>query len=379
MKASAEASSVDLTEALARLRADRDSIPWPQRRQVVARIAGPLAEGQAGEPFRSLLLLLAEDSKWEVRKDVADALATIPDNDLAVLAEKLRDDSHTYVRRAAKQSIERRRKAAREAQKRKRGVDLVLALYQELEDEHGPAIAEKARRLAEQLYDTLIVATVHEMRSVLTALKEDSARVIERHEAGQLDPSFLRRKFVKIADRLAFLERLLDDMRNYAQPISDERVAVPVADLLTEARSIVSENLKARNINPRAVALIVSDPPDLVVKVSRVHIVRAIVNVLQNAYDFLPIAAGGPKGQIQIRAAQKGKQVHIVVQDDGEGIPAANLDEVRQCLPGRTSRRHVGTGFGLCNARRFIEAHGGTLRIDSKENEGTAVTLTLPA
>lgn len=379
MRASTEESSVDLTEALARLREDRESIPWPQRRQIVTRVAGPLSEGQAGEPFRSLLLLMADDSKWEVRKDVADALATIPDNDLVVLAEKLKDDSHAYVRRAAKQSMERRRKAAREAQKRMRGVDLVLALYQELEDEHGSAIAEKARRLAEQLYDTLIVATVHEMRSVLTALKEDNTRVIERYEAGQFDSSFLRRKSLKIADRLAFLERLLDDMRNYAQPISDERVAVPVTDLLTEARSIVSENLKARNINPRAVALIVSDPPNLVVKVSRVHIVRAIVNVLQNAYDFLPTAAGGPKGQIQIRAAQKGKQVHIVVQDNGEGIPAANLDEVQQCLPGRTSRRHVGTGFGLCNARRFIEAHGGTLRIDSTENEGTAVTLALPA
>lgn len=378
MKASAEASSVDLTEALARLRTDRDSIAWPERRQIVARIAGPLAEGQAGEPFRSLLLLLVEDSKWEVRKDVADALTAISDNDLAVLADKLLDDSHAYVRRAAKQSIERRRKAAREAQKRKRGVDLVLALYQELEDEHGLAVAEKARRLSEQLYDTLIVATVHEMRSVLTALKEDNARVIERHEGGQLDASFLRRKSLKIADRLAFLERLLDDMRNYAQPISCERVAVPVADLLTEARSVVSENLKARNINPQKVALTVAAQADLVVKVSRVHVVRAIVNVLQNAYDFLPSTGEGPDGQIHIRVAQKAKHVQVVVQDNGEGIPAANLEEVRQCLPGRTSRRHVGTGFGLCNARRFVEAHAGTLRIESKESEGTVVTLTLP-
>ena len=209
-------TSVDLTEALSRLRANRDAIPWPERRQIVAQIAGPLAEGMAGDPFRSLLLLLAEDPKWEVRKDVADALATIPDNDLAVLTEKFLTDAHAYVRRAAKQSIERRRKMAREAQKRKRGVDLVLALYQELEDQHGKAAADKARRLAEQLYDTLIGATVHEMRSVLTALKEDNAQIIERDSAGELDPPFLRRKSLKIADRLAFMERLLQDMRNYA-------------------------------------------------------------------------------------------------------------------------------------------------------------------
>lgn len=374
-----DSTSVDLTEALSALRADRDAIPWPQRRQIVGRIAAPLAEGMAGDPFRSLLLLLAEDPKWEVRKDVADALAMIPDNDLAALVEGFLKDTHAYVRRAAKQSIERRRKTAREARKRKRGVDLVLALYQELEDQHGKAAADKARRLAEQLYDTLIGATVHEMRSVLTALKEDNAQLIERDGAGQLDRPFLQRKSLKIADRLAFMERLLQDMRNYAQPVSTERVVVAVADLLTEARSIVSENLKARNINPRTVVLNVCVPADLAVKASRVHLVTAIVNVLKNAYDFLPADGEGPAGQIHVRATPKGKQIHLTVQDTGQGIPTANLDEVRQCLPGRTSRRHVGTGFGLCNARRFVEAHGGKLLIDSKENHGTTVTLVLPA
>lgn len=378
MRAVSDPMSVDLTEALSKLRENREAMDWPQRRQIVAQIAGPLSEGQAMEPFRGLLLLLAEDPKWEVRKDVADALATIPDNELATLIQKLQLDNHAYVRRAAKQTIERRRKLAREAQKRKRGVDLVLALYQELEDQHGKDAADKARRLAEQLYDTLIRATVHEMRSVLTALKEDNARIIERQEADQLDPAFLRRKSLKIADRLVFMERLLQDMRNYAQPVSDERVAVTVTDLVIEARSIVSENLKARNINARNVTLDVSVPADLTLKVSRVHIVTAIVNVLKNAYDFLPADGEGPRGTIGVRAAQKGRQAHVTIRDSGQGIPAANLDEVRQCLPGRTSRRHAGTGFGLCNARRFVEAHGGNFRIESKENEGTTVTLVLP-
>lgn len=378
MKTIGDPSSVDLTEALTSLQSDREAIAWPQRRQIVARIAGPLSEGQAAEPFRSLLLFLADDPKWEVRKDVADALATIPDNELAMLTEKFLADSHAYVRRAAKQTIERRRKTAREAQKRKRGVDLVLALYQELEDQHGKDAAEKARRLAEQLYDTLIGATVHEMRSVLTALKEDNARIIERQEPGPIDPAFLRRKSMKMADRLAFMERLLQDMRNYAQPVSDERVAVSVADLITEARSIVTENFRSRDINSRKVELEVNVAADLMVKVSRVHVVTAIVNVLKNAYEFLPADGEGPRGEIRVTASRKAKQMHLVVRDTGQGIPAGSLDEIRQCLPGRTSRRHTGTGFGLCNARRFVEAHGGTLRIDSKENQGTTVTLVLP-
>ena len=382
-----ESTSTDLCEVLAQLQANRDAIPWPQRRQIVTQIAGPLAEGMAGDPFRALLLLLAEDSKWEVRRDVAEALGSIPDNDLAAITEKMVGDSHAYVQRAAKQSIMRRRKLVRDSQKRKRGVELVSALYQELEDDHGKPAADKARHMAEQLYDTLIGVTVHEMRSVLTALKEDNAQIIERDGKGQLEPEFLRRKSLKIANRLLFMERLLLDMRNYSQPVSDERVTVSVADLITEARSIVSENLKALNLtpwhprNPQMVTLNVSIPGDMKVKVSRVHIVTAIVNVLRNAYDFLPIDKkdSSGRGRIHVRASLKERLIHIEIQDNGMGIPADSLDEVRQCLPGRTSRRNVGTGFGLCNVRRFVEAHGGRLQIDSKENQGTTVTLVLPS
>jgi signal transduction histidine kinase len=126
------------------------------------------------------------------------------------------------------------------------------------------------------------------------------------------------------------------------------------------------------------VELNVTAPRDVVIKVSRVQIVTAIANILKNAYDFLPADAAGPRGEIEIRAVRRGKQVHLSVRDTGQGIPAANLDEIRECLPGRTSRRKVGTGFGLCNARRYVAAHGGRLTIDSKENEGTTVTIILP-
>lgn len=182
-----------------------------------------------------------------------------------------------------------------------------------------------------------------------------------------------------MADRFIFMDRLLQDMRNYAQPVSTERIEVGVGDLLTEARSIVSENLKARKINPRQVVLDVSAVSNAMVKVSRVHIVNAIINVLQNAYDFLPTNADGPLGQICITTAAKGKHIHIAIRDSGQDVPADSLAEVRQCLPGRTSRRHTGTGFGLCNARRFLEAHSGRLMIDSRDDNGTTVTLILPA
>ena len=87
--------------------------------------------------------------------------------------------------------------------------------------------------------------------------------------------------------------------------------------------------------------------------------------VAEGVQATLVCCTGGEAGEV-LNPALDRPEVH------------ANLAEVRQCLPGRTSRRHTGTGFGLCNARRFVEAHEGTLRIDSKENQGTTVTIVLP-
>ena len=357
MVATSRRRTVDLTETLQKLQADRNAIPWPKRCELVEQLKGPLAEGVATEPFRSLIHLLAGDPKWEVRKGVALALPGIQDFGIASLVNQLLQDSNRYVVSAAELCIRKRKKAAREAKKRERGIDLVLALYEELEEDHGVAAAEKARRLAERLYDTLIMAIVHELATVLTALKHHTFRLIELEESGQVKHEQLERRLPKMGKQILFIERLVDDMRHYAKPISNERTTVEIADLLTEVRTIVSENLRVRNVSREGVDLRITNPANPSVSVSRRHIVTAIVNLLQNAYDFLPHAEDGrPVGKIGIRVTPKDGQVHLVVKDSGQGIPADDLDEVRQCLPGRTSRQNTGTGFGLCNARRHVEA-----------------------
>jgi len=54
------------------------------------------------------------------------------------------------------------------------------------------------------------------------------------------------------------------------------------------------------------------------------------------------------------------------------------LAEVRRFVPGGTSKKTHGTGFGLPIAKRKIEDHGGSLAIESKEDAGTTIVITLP-
>jgi len=70
--------------------------------------------------------------------------------------------------------------------------------------------------------------------------------------------------------------------------------------------------------------------------------------------------------------------VDLVIEDNAIGFGTEDLRLIRQFIPGQTTLKHDGTGFGLPTAKRYIEAHGGSLEIDSQEGVGTRVSLRLP-
>lgn len=63
---------------------------------------------------------------------------------------------------------------------------------------------------------------------------------------------------------------------------------------------------------------------------------------------------------------------------NGVGFGSEELAQVRQFIPGQTTLKQHGTGFGLPTAHRYIAAHEGRLHIESELGAGTTVTITLP-
>ena len=106
----------------------------------------------------------------------------------------------------------------------------------------------------------------------------------------------------------------------------------------------------------------------------------AFTNLIQNALDgFRPrLEQDGPLWiNVQAQVTQPGR-VDIVIEDNAIGFGAEDLRQIRQFIPGQTTLKHDGTGFGLPTAKRYIEAHGGSLEIDSQEGVGTRVSMRLP-
>ncbi len=106
------------------------------------------------------------------------------------------------------------------------------------------------------------------------------------------------------------------------------------------------------------------------------HLEEVWVNLLINARDAIPAKRAG-EIRITSRLDGVGEAVQVLISDNGGGIPEANLDRVFD--PFFTTKEvGKGTGLGLYITYNIVRQHNGLIEIDSKEGEGTTVTVTLP-
>jgi signal transduction histidine kinase len=84
----------------------------------------------------------------------------------------------------------------------------------------------------------------------------------------------------------------------------------------------------------------------------------------------------GTGGRIRVSCAADAAGVRVVVADDGPGIEPGDLPRLFE--PFVTTRRE-GTGLGLATVQRILDAHGGTIEVESAPGRGATFTVRLPA
>ena len=103
---------------------------------------------------------------------------------------------------------------------------------------------------------------------------------------------------------------------------------------------------------------------------------QILLNLLTNAVKFTPDG-----GRVDVIARRIGDVLEISVRDTGIGIATADQEAVFEAF--RQVGRHYtnkqeGTGLGLTLTRRFVELHGGSIRLQSTPGKGSTFTFTLP-
>jgi signal transduction histidine kinase len=175
------------------------------------------------------------------------------------------------------------------------------------------------------------------------------------------------------------LSRLVEDLRTLSLAEAGQLPlvweSVDVAELLADVRTSFSGQAEAADLDLRVEAD--SDLPTIRGDVGRLD--QVLSNLVANAVRHTP-----PGGSITLEAeAIRGDGARICVRDTGEGIPADDLPYVfDRFWKGDRSRTRAGgggSGLGLAIARQLVNAHGGTICVESEPGKGTTFIVELPS
>jgi signal transduction histidine kinase len=105
----------------------------------------------------------------------------------------------------------------------------------------------------------------------------------------------------------------------------------------------------------------------------RERVLQVLANLLGNAVKFSPLGS-----TVTLGAESRGGAVEFSVRDQGPGIPRSQLPHLFDKYWRSLKAAGGGTGLGLAIARKLVEAHGGTLRVESVPGAGSVFAFALP-
>jgi signal transduction histidine kinase len=260
------------------------------------------------------------------------------------------------------------------------GVSYVLLLrFVRLDDELRQRTRELRRSYGElqaaqdELVRTEQLAAVGELSAVIAHEVRHPLRALERavglllsEQGSATDNGHLLGTLDEETDRL---NRLVRDLLAYARPVDPQTEAIALQDLVAQATTLPEDQAAEVRVDIELDDDLpeVHGDPDLLLK--------AFGNIVDNSLQAMPSG-----GRIIVRSTlgRIGDDFPAVVlsfRDTGEGMDPLVRERARDPF---FTTRPAGTGLGLAIVERVVRAHGGTLDLDSRHGDGTAVTIALP-
>ena len=230
------------------------------------------------------------------------------------------------------------------------------------------------RQKMENMQTDFVANVSHELKTPLTTIKSYTETLLD----GELADAETTKSFLSIidaeADRMNRLvkELLLLSKLDYKQ----EKWLMKEINLTTLLKKAVTNMELAAKAQNQHLNCIFNQEEEIRAVVDRDGIEQVLLNILSNAITYTREG-----GRIDIDAFVSGKKAHIVVTDNGIGIPENEISRVFERffrVDKARSRSIGGTGLGLSISKQIIEEHNGSIELSSREGKGTKVTVILP-
>jgi len=200
----------------------------------------------------------------------------------------------------------------------------------------------------------------HDLRNPLQGIA-GAAYNIRRHFRDALDPS-TQEMLTVIDNGVGYANGIVNDLLEFSREMQ-------VQLLPTTPKLLVRKTLKDVQMpNNITVEDATGDAPEILADEPKVR--RVLGNLIQNAIDAMPEG-----GKLLISSMNTQKEVSISIRDTGFGIPPDMMDKI--WIPLHTTKAK-GIGLGLPICKRIMEAHGGSISLESAVGKGTTFTLKLP-
>jgi len=227
------------------------------------------------------------------------------------------------------------------------------------------------KRLMEENFITMVS---HQLRSPLVAVQQ-YFEVLLAGMAGDVEEK-QKKMILRARERLESLLNLINDWLDMAKMnkglIAHRLKPLSMRDILERLvefmRPVASENRISLELNH------VADDP--FVRGDEETLEQVFSNLISNAIKY-----NRPEGMVRISIDENDDFVSIKVHDTGIGIAKEHLPLIFDqfyCVDRREDQKTKGTGLGLSIAKKIVEAHSGTIQVDSEPGEGSTFTVLLP-
>ena len=216
----------------------------------------------------------------------------------------------------------------------------------------------RAQRLA--VIGELAGMVGHDLRNPLTSIN-GAAYYVKKRLSSKIDDK-VREMLDLIGKNIVYSNKIINDLLDYSREMKLD---------LTESnpKSIIKEALFLVEI-PKNVQVMDLTEGKPKIKVDTAKIKRAFVNILKNAVEAMPKG-----GTLTTKSRKSDGNLKFVFSDTGVGISKKTMEKLWTPL---FTTKAKGMGFGLAICKRIVEAHGGSISVQSARGKGTTLTITIP-
>ncbi|HVK88895.1 MAG TPA: HAMP domain-containing sensor histidine kinase [Kofleriaceae bacterium] len=209
----------------------------------------------------------------------------------------------------------------------------------------------------------------HDLRTPLSALRL-AVDMVDPADPLPPEPQ-LRRTFAIISRQINHLERMTGDFLDMSKI---ESGTLDLSFAAHDARAIARGVVDLFEPGARDRVSVVAPPAPVVVRCDEVRLGQAITNLVSNAIKYSPSDAG-----IELVVSASNSDAVIEVVDHGNGIPKEDQGRIFEPFRRRDTKDSIpGTGLGLFNVKRLVEAHRGRIEVDSTPLQGSTFRILLP-